>query len=93
MDSTARRCVIWAIVCMVTGTLFTIWLPDMLTWLASEPLRNSNAIYFLTEITLAGVRWTAFPIGGALIASAIIISWLRKHSPARAASIAHDQEG
>lgn len=92
MDTTARRCVFWTIACFVIGTAFMVWLPDVLYWLATDLMRNENAIYALTEIILSVVRWTAFPLGGALVASAIIISWLRHHLPALTSTTALDQK-
>lgn len=90
MDTIARRCVTWAVVCFVVGAVLITWFPSLINWLSSGLMRNENAIFTLTEIVLAVVRWTAFPVGGALVASAVVISWLRKHLEHSPALIAEE---
>lgn len=78
MRITPRRCIIWAAVCFAVGTLLSIWVPDLLHWLSTDALRNENVLYAVSSFLVSLIQWTLMPLGGALVASAVVIAWLKQ---------------
>lgn len=76
MDPTARRCVGWAVACLVIGSLVVAIFPPVLMWLATSAGQPGQVLLTVVEPVVAILRWSLFPLGAALIGAAVVIQWL-----------------
>lgn len=76
MHPTAKKCVIWAVCLFVLGGLALAWTTDLYMLISDRMGRNAQVGSAVLSTVLAGVQWSLFPTGAALIGASVVIQAL-----------------
>ena len=81
MNSTAKKCIYWAIGLWIAGAVLLIYMPDI--YLAVADRAGANAEFGLRglNIALVLVNSTLIPVGAALVGAAVVIQVMTKNAP------------
>lgn len=75
LDSTARKCVGWAVACFVLGIAMTVSAPYLL---------EATGLPYATMGLVTPLQLMLFPIGAVLVGAAVMIQWFRRNLTVRA---------
>lgn len=76
MHPTARRTLLWGIVLLVGGSIVTAYGTDLYLWLAGVAGANADAGLHAVSLVINVLRGALLPLGGALVAAAVVINTL-----------------
>lgn len=76
MEATAKKCVQWGIILIVTGGFMLVLLPQLMGALAESVGPTASIGVGLVDLVLTLVRWALIPMGTTLIGAAIVIRTL-----------------
>jgi len=75
MDTTTRKCIIWAVACFVIAAgLYMIW--PIFVASESDPPGGSNFFFGIVQPVLSFIQGVLVSIGGALVGAAVVVHWL-----------------
>jgi len=75
MDKTAKKCIVWAIVCFIVAAIIHPILPLSVASMGGEPV-EFNFFFGIVEPILAFIQGVFFAIGGAFVGAAVVVNWL-----------------